>query len=430
MTLFWIIVALLIAGALGFVLPPLLRRRQLTQSATAATQPLNIAVYRDQLAELEADRRAGTLSDEQYERARVELEQRLLDDVGADNASPTAAATRGRASAIVMGLALPCVAVALYFAVGNPRALSPAEIPADASKGVTHAQVEAMVAKLAERMKQNPDDAQGWAMLGKSYAVMGRFDDAVAAYANAEKRAPDNPHLLADYADTLAMKQGQGLQGEPEALILRALKIDPNHLKSLALAGTIAFEKNDYAGALKYWEKLATLVPPDSDIARGVKSGIDEARGLLREKGGTAKAAATSSGKATNAAQAASGSNATNATQTAGGVSGTVTLAPALVAKAAPGDTVFIFARSAEGPRMPLAILRKKVSDLPLKFTLDDSLAMSPAARLSGAPQVIIGARISKSGDASPKPGDLQGASKPVNNTQQGVNVVIDTEVQ
>jgi cytochrome c-type biogenesis protein CcmH len=210
------------------------------------------------------------------------------------------------------------------------------------------------------------------------------------------------------------MVRGQSLEGEPEALIQRALKIDPNHFKALALAGTAAFDKKDYTGALQYWEKLATLLPPDSDMARGVQSSIAEARGLAG--GSVAKPA----DKPVVAAAAA----------TSGGVSGTVTLAPELAKKVSPDDTVFIFARAAEGPRMPLAIVRKKVSDLPLAFTLDDSTAMSPAARLSGTPQVVIGARVSKGGDAMPKSGDLQGFTKPVNNTAQGLKIVIDTEIQ
>jgi cytochrome c-type biogenesis protein CcmH len=416
MTLFWILAALLIAGALLFVLPPLLRRGVKASATAEPNQALNIAVYRDQQRELDADRRASTLSDEQYERARIELERRLLDDVAQ---APTRATVKpaSRVPAMVVGLAVPLLAVGLYFAVGNPRALAPVAVPANAGKDVTPQQIEAMVAKLAERMKQNPDDPQGWAMLAKSYAVMGRFEDASAAYGKAIERVPDNPHLLADYADALAMARGQTLLGEPEALIQRALKADPNHLKSLALAGTVAFEKKDYAGSLKYWEKLATLVPPDSEIARGVQSSIAEARGLMGGTSGTAKAA----DKPADTPAAAN---------TATGVSGTVTLAPALTAKTAPGDTVFIFARAAEGPRVPLAILRKKVSDLPITFTLDDSMAMSPAARLSGTPQVVIGARISKSGDAMPKSGDFQGFTKPVNNAAKNISIVIDTEVQ
>jgi len=405
MILFWAIAALLIAAALLFVLPPLLRR-SIEPSRTTA-EPLNVAVYRDQQRELEADRRAGTLTDEQYERARLELERRLLDDVEAGNAMASARPSSSRISAMVIGLMVPLAAIALYFAVGSPRALAPAPLPKDTSKGVTAEQVETMVAKLAERMKQNPDDPQGWAMLGKAYAVMNRFDDAAAAYGKAVERVPDNPHLLADYADALAMKQGQSLAGEPEALVARALKIDPNHPKSLALAGTIAFEKKDYAGALRHWEGLAAQVPPDSDVGRNVQASIAEARALMGSKDGK-----------------------NNAAGTGGGVSGTVTLAPALKDKVAPDDTVFIFARAVEGSRMPLAILRKKVSDLPAKFALDDSLAMSPATRLSGTQQVVIGARVSKSGNATPQPGDLQGFSKPVSNTDKGVSIVIDADVR
>ncbi len=415
MILFWSVAALLIAGALLFVLPPLLRRAAKHDVTAPENAALNVAVYRDQQRELEADRNAGTITDEQYERARVELERRLLDDVAADgNEAPAAARATSRAPAVIAGLAVPLLAVGLYFTVGAPRALAPLAIPADTSQGVTAAQVEAMVAKLAERMKQNPDDPQGWAMLGRSYAVMNRFEDAAAAYGKAVERVPDNPHLLADYADALAMARGQSLLGEPEALIQRALKIDPNHGKSLAMAGTIAFEKKDYAAAIGHWEKLAAQIPPDSDMARGVQSSITEARGLLvGKKGEGTQAAAKSADKAA-------------------GVSGTVALAPDLKAKAAPNDTVFIFARAAANdgsPRMPLAILRKKVSDLPITFTLDDSTAMSPATRLSGTLQVVIGARISKSGNAMPQPGDLQGASKPSPNTSSGVAVVIDTEV-
>ncbi len=416
MTLFWIFAVLLIAGALAFVLPPLLKRGVPLRAAAQPGNALNAAVYRDQLAELEADRHAGTLNDAQYEHARLELEQRLLDDVAAETPPVVTTTPSSRVAALVAGLAVPLIAVGLYYAVGNPRALAPVALPTDASQHVTPGQIEAMVAKLAQRLKQNPEDAQGWAMLAKSYSVMGRFDDAVAAYAKAVERVPNDASLLADYADAMAMAQGQNLAGEPEALIARALKIDPNHVKSLALLGTVAFDKKDYANALKHWEKAATLVPPGSPIAGSLASSIAEARGLAGGMGVVTAADTVVADKA------AAGS--------ANGVSGTVTLAPALTGKAAPGDTVFIFARAAEGPRMPLAIIRKKVSDLPVTFTLDDSTAMSPANRLSGTAQVIVGARISKSGDAMPKPGDFQGFTKPMSNAAKNVAIVIDTEIQ
>lgn len=420
MIIFWVVAAILITVALIFVLPPLLKRGKPAGVTAQANSALNVAVYRDQQQELESDRRAGTLSEEQYERARVELEQRLLEDVAATSGSASERPA-SRVAAALVGVAVPLLAVGLYFMVGTPRVMAPVEIAHSGAKGASAEQIEAMVAKLAERMRQNPDDPQGWAMLARSYTVMGRYEDSAAAYRKAVERVPDNPHLLADYADALAMAQGQKLQGEPEALIMRALKIDPNHVKSLALAGTIAFDKKDFATAIMHWEKMAALVPPDSEMSRNVQASISEARSLA-SVGGSKRVGVPEQPAATTATPSAPGPST--------GVSGKVTLAPALAAKVAPSDTVFIFARAAEGPRIPLAILRKKVSDLPIAFALDDSMAMNPSARLSAAPQVIIGARISKSGNAMPQPGDLQGATKPVSNSGSNIQVLIDTEVQ
>jgi cytochrome c-type biogenesis protein CcmH len=231
-----------------------------------------------------------------------------------------------------------------------------------------------MVERLALRLAQNPDDAEGWAMLARSYNVLGRYQDASLAYGKAVARIPGNASLLADYADALAMARGRRLQGEPEALIQRALAANPKHIKSLALAGSVAFEKRDYAGALSYWERITQLVPPDSDVARSIGGSIKEARTLAGAPAAPVMAAASQP-----------------AADAARGVSGIVQLAPALAGKVAPDDTVFIFARAAEGPRMPLAVLRKKASELPITFTLDDSLAMTPQARLSGVPQIIVG---------------------------------------
>jgi cytochrome c-type biogenesis protein CcmH len=224
---------------------------------------------------------------------------------------------------------------------------------------------------------------------------------------------PDDANLLTDYADALAVVNGRNLEGEPSQLIARALKMDPNNLKALSLAGTAAYLRKDFAGALRHWDKLAQLAP-DSDFVRQIQRGIDEAR---RQAGTPAPAAqAQAPGAAASAGATAS-------------VSGTVTLAKALAGKAAPDDTVFVFARAAAGSRVPLAILRKQVKDLPLKFTLDDSMAMSPAAKLSGSPQVIVGARISKSGGALAQPGDLQGLSAPVSLGTGGLIIEISQVV-
>lgn len=290
------------------------------------------------------------------------------------------------------------IAVAGYAWLGTPRALNSEDLiaaaPADADGPITSEQIEAMITGLATRLKDKPDDVEGWAMLGRSLMVLGRHDQAVPALQKAVALRGDDAVLLTEYADALAVVNGRNLDGEPSRLVAKALEIDPNNLKALMLAGVHAFQRQDAAQALKHWEKIVQLAP-GSELAQQIQSGIDKARTMA---GGAAAAVPASSPTAA----------------TASSVSGTVTLAPALAAKARPDDTVFVFARAAEGPRMPLAILRKQVKDLPLTFTLDDSMAMSPAAKLSSTPRVVVGARISASGNATPQAGDLQGFSAPV----------------
>jgi cytochrome c-type biogenesis protein CcmH len=404
-TLFWVIAVVLAAAALAFVLPPLLRTRRAPPGA--ANDATNVAVYRDQLRELEADLAAGTLAREQYDDARRELEARLLDDVRDAGSRPRVAAP-GRWAAISAGIAIPLVSIALYLAVGNPAALS----PESGSHGVTRQQIEDMVDRLAARMKENPGDPVGWAMLGRSYSVLDRFAEAAVAYANAVKNSPPDAQLLADYADALAMAQGRRLEGEPERLIAQALKIDPRNVKALALAGTAAFERHDFKGAIAHWQKILAIAPPNSDMAESIRDSIADAEKLA---GGPVKAPPAPA----RAAAAASGT-----------VSGTVQLAPALAARVAPGDTVFIFARAVDGPRAPLAVTRREVRELPATFTLDDRMAMAPGMNLSAHARVVVGARVSKSGQPTPQPGDFEGLSTPVKVGDTGVVVVIGTEVR
>ncbi len=405
MTAFWIVVIVFIAVAVLLVLPPLIRSGSGSQVSRSAA---NVAIYRDQLRELEADMRAGTLSAELYEQARHEIEARLLEDLSRPD---TAAAQhqKWRGAAIALALAIPLCAVGLYFIVGNPQALSPADT--DTSHGMNAQQIQAMVSRLAERLKAYPNDGKGWVMLGRSYGALGRFDEAASALANAVELMPDNADVLADYADTLAMTQGGRLQGKPEEIIERALKIDPDNPKALALAGTVVFEKKDYRTAVDYWEHLLRLVAQeDPEFARSVSASIAEARQLGNLGGGREAAP--------------------SAAQGATGVSGMVKLAPALANKVAPTDTVFIFARAAEGPRMPLAIVRKQARELPITFKLDDSMAMAPEMKMSKFPKLVVGARISKSSNAAPQPGDLQGLSGTVTNGTAGITVLIDKEIR
>ena len=405
MNTFWILAVLLAAAALAFVLPSLLAR---TRRAGATSREANVALYRDQMKELDADLAAGTLAPQLHEEARREIERRVLEDAAA--AAAPAAASSARATAIALAFAVPVLAIGLYLAVGTPGALSPQA--SEVSHGITRAQIEHMVTGLAARLKENPDDVEGWAMLGRSLSVLDRYPEAAAAYANAVKRSPPSAQLLADYANALAMAQGQRLEGEPERLIAQALKLEPDNVKALMLAGSAAFEKKDFKSAIAHWERILKVVPPDADIVELVKDGIEDARKLA--------------GLPT---RPAAGKPVTAPGPGPGGITATVRLAPGIAAKASPADSVFIFARPVQGPRMPLAVVRKQVRDLPATITLDDSMAMTPAAKLSGHEQVVVGARVSKSGNPAPQPGDLEGLSAPVKVGAAGVTIVIDREV-
>lgn len=414
MIVFVSIAALLAVLALAMLTRPLwLKKRPLA----APGESDSIAALRQQLDQLDGLHKAGVLGESQYTEAKVALERRIVDLVV--NAPAQAPAQEPRVStALLFGLvAFVCIAAAAGYALlGTPQGLKPELAQAGAAASspegghpINSEQIEVMIEKLSVRLKERPDDADGWAMVGRSYAVLGRHDQAVPAFKRAMALRPEDAVLLADYADALAVTNGRNLEGEPSRLIAQALKIDPNNLKALSLAGTAAFDRKDFAGALRDWEKM-TKIAPDSQFAQQIQSGIDEARKLM---GGRS---------VTPMASQPAGSSPAIGDAT---ISGTVTLSAALAGRAGSEDTLFVFARAAEGSRMPLAILRKQVKDLPLTFTLDDSMAMSPAARLSSAKRVVVGARISKGGDAAAKAGDLQGLSAPMNVGTRGLKIEI-----
>ena len=415
MTLFVVSGVLLALLTLALLTHPLWRRDRGGAAPDSASAALRQQI--DQLAALHA---AGALGQAQHDQARAVLEKRLADALVA---APATSPAPRPAKALLGGLAgfVGVVAIAGYAWIGTPQALDPAAAGAAAAGAaaaggdptVTVEQIDTMIEALAARLKERPNDADGWMMLGRSYAALGRHEQAVPAFKQAMTLRPDDAGLITDYADTLAMANGRSLEGEPSRLIEQALKVDPNNLKGLSLAGSVAFNRQDYAQALRHWEKLAQLAPT-SELAQQIQGSIDEAR---RRAGGAV--AAPTQAPAAAAPPPLPGT----------AVSGTVTLAPALAAKARPDDTVFIFARAAEGPRMPLAILRKQVKDLPLSFTLDDSMAMTPAARLSSVPRVVVGARVSARGEATPQPGDLQGYSAPVAPGAVGLKIQISEVV-
>ena len=416
--------------ALGLLLPALLGRGSNAAPLRSATaRQSNLEILRGQLAQLDAELAAGSLNAEQHVRARAEIERRALDEESAEQAPPVAGPARK--TAFGLALSVPVFALVAYALVGNLQGLDPKATAVRVEPGgeVTLAQVEELVDTLAKRLESpgsaQAGDVQGWTMLARSYGALQRFPEASRAYARAIALAPQDAQLLADRADALAMMQGRKLAGEPQQLVEKALQIDPNNLKALAMAGSGAFESRDYGAALNFWGRARQLAGNDSDFAQGLDSSIAEAR--LAQSGTVASnSAAGNQGVVASAPSSTSTSTATAGISNAR-IAGRVSLAPALAAQVAPGDTVFIYARATEGPRMPLAILRKSAADLPITFTLDDSLAMSPQMSLSKYPRVVLGARVSRSGNAMSQAGDLQGQLSDVATGSSGLELVIDS---
>ena len=381
-----------------------------------------------QLDQLEELIRSGALKGKGAQRARDKLEAQMLLAVmaggkGTDAAAGDAGARPSRR--LLLGIAAFVLAFgALGYAWrGNFEGLAvgpgtPAA--AEAGGGAEHAmgkgQIEALTQKLADRLKSQPDDAEGWSMLGRSYAVLGRYGDAVGAFRKLIELRPDDAQAYADAADAVGMANDRKLQGEPEKLIAQALKLDPDNPKALGLAGTVAFDKGDYPAAAKHWERALAKLDTASPMAQQLRGAVNEARQRAGLPPLAAAAATAESG----------GAAATPAAPAGAHVQARITLAPALAAKVNPDDPVFIFARAPEGgPKAPLAIQRRQVRDLPLELTLDESMAMSPAMALSTQKRVIVGARISKSGSAIAQAGDLQGLSAAVDVGAKGVKVEI-----
>ena len=293
MILFWAVCAVLILIALAFVLPPLMQRSvQVDVKSGDERRQANIAVYRDQLSELDADLRNGIVGEEQYAQDRDEIERRLLEDTAQARSKKTAAAPgNGRNTAYILGLGIPFIAIIFYVKVGEPNLIenpAPVGTPAAATSAApperSQEQIEANVAKLAQKLQSNPNDPQGWTMLARSYSSLEKFSDAANAYAKAVELSPKDADLLAEYAFSIAMANGRSLQGKPMELINRALQVDPENAKVLQLAGSAAFEAKDYNKAVDYWQRVLKKVPPNSDVGQAITERINEAKTLAGSK--------------------------------------------------------------------------------------------------------------------------------------------------
>ena len=404
MTAFIVAAAAAVAIVLVLLMRPYFGRLAPGQSSRAQ---LNAAIYREQFAKLEQDLGEGTLSQADYAQAKAELQRRVLEDTDvADQQSTVVGAPRK--TMIGIALAVPIVAGALYLQIGTPAAMDPLAMQAAAAghgQITSPEQLEQMVAALAQKMEQEPGNLKGWAMLARSYKAIGRPADAQKAFERAGSFIDDDPEMLASYADVAASNAGT-LAGKPTELIDKALRVDPNHPMSLWLKGTADFEQKKYPQAIATWERLVAMLQPGSDDARMLEGAINDARSKAGLPAGAVAAAPA-------------GAN----------IKGTVELDPALKANASPDDVVMVIARR-PGTRMPLAVLRKRAAELPLQFTLDDSLSMDPNSRLSSVREIEVEARISKSGLAKQEPGDLLSQAQTVKLGADGVALRVAKVVQ
>ena len=409
MLVFWIIAFILVLIALALILPVLIRPDHVENFDANAEKN---AIFRQQFAELEQDKENGVLEGAQYDAAKSELERRYLEEVVNTEMAVVVSRPDWKLAALLLAT-LPIAAGLLYYKLGSPISISIPAVSPDitASQPVAEhsamtSDLEPLLESLKKKLEMNPADGAGWALLARSYVELRQHDKSISAYENAVKVISDDPQLLADYADALAVVNGHQLSGKPEALVNQALKLDPHHVKSLMLAATAAFNRKDYHQAISFWERLEQDLPTDSEVLPEVKASLSEARVLSGEK--------------------AVPKSAEKRPITTTGVKGTVTISPAFAEKLDASTTVFIFARNTHGQSMPLAIERTTVGRLPYAYHLDDSKALIPDHKISQASEIVIVARVSKAGDAKQQSGDLQGLSKMIKPDGKIVDIEIN----
>jgi cytochrome c-type biogenesis protein CcmH len=415
MMLFWTLTAVMIAAALAIIAPALLRRQQQTALDRNAQ---NVAIARERLAELDAELASGQISAEEHADTKLELEQILLQDIEA-NGEGKPAASRGGAfgkfTLLTLVVLVPLLSVLLYQLLGTP-ALITAKAPTPATTTghgnmASAGSMADLAVKLRQRLEEkSPDDANGWFLLGRTYMTMKDYPQASMAFERAYKLTGDQPNVLLALADALTMTR-QGIATDRAAeLVEKALALEPENTTALWMAGLNAADQGNYTRALELLQKLHPLLA----------DAPEEQRQLALQIGRIAAAAGVESPIPETAAPAAQLPTIASASAK---VRVKVSLSPAMQQKAGRNDTVFIYAKAMNGPRFPLAATRYRVSDLPVELTLDDSLAVMPAAKISDFPRVKVGARVSSSGNAIAQSGDLIGEQA---NVKVGGNEVID----
>ena len=384
-SVFLLLVGVLIVIAFLFILPPLWRKQS---DLNVDLDQRNVKIAQHRLAELKENLRSGGLNQTQYDEQLADLEQALSDDLDIQS-KVNLVSKQSHWIIYVLVIVMPFLAGTLYWSLGNFQAVSHSAEMAIDPDVIKVAQINKMVNGLAEKLKNNPDDAQGWLMLGRSYNVLEQHALALDAFANAYRLLGDQTEILLLYADALGYVNDRNLTGKPSELISKALALEPENMKALWLAGMAKAQQGDADTAMKLWKKLEALLPPGSEYQQEIQSLLAQLK----------------SETATVATQPE-----TVATTSSVSITVQVSLAPELIESAAATDTVFVYAQALSGPKMPLAIARKQVSDLPITVSLNDTMAMMPTMKLSNFSEVKLLARVSKSGNAMAQAGDLIGS--------------------
>jgi len=399
MITFWILAAAMVAIALVFLFRPL--RLDSNKSDVDRTAQ-NIAITKERLNELKLEFEQNTINEEEYRKTREELEQALLNDVEqpvSEEIKQTASASNNRITRFALMFTVPALAVSLYAYLGRAELIDGArqQVAAPASnRAAKLGTIEEMVEKLATKMKDNPDNAEGWFMLGRSYMSLKKYKEAVDALEKTNQLVPNNPVIMLQYADALTMLRGGQIRGKPFELIKRAVEIKPDDPTGLWLLGMGYEEQGEYQKAISYWNLLLPLLKDERSTS--------EVKNLIRQ----AKSKAGINLSETTPAEVAK----TNKQSAAVSLKVKVELDQKMNSQVSANDTVFIFAKAVSGPPMPLAVVRKQVKDLPLQVTLDDSMAMVPDMKLSSFDKVQLIARVSKSGKPLLQAGDLYSKEK------------------
>lgn len=406
---FWLIAALLLLISLFVISITLLR----THDEKDLVSEKNTDLYEQRLAEIEQDINNGLLSGTEAKEVKKELQLTLLNEDESKEKIEGKESSSSTVTAILLLIVIPIFAIGLYQHLGQPELIQKAELLSDFHNAKNQEEqlssIEDMLTQLEQRLINEPDDVDGWLMLTNSYSALERYPDALRAVNNLYRLRSDDPTVIFRYADILSMVNDGMLAGKPTELLDEGLKIDPENTNGLWLAGLAANERGDNGQAIIYWQRLVPKLKENSKSQQQIKKYIEMAGGPAAEMvEETSTAAMAQEYK----------------------IQVNVSLSSDLIDEANGDDTIFIYAQAISGPPMPIAAVRKKVSDLPLQVTLDDSMAMMPTNKLSDHKQVKITARISKSGNAIAASGDLIGTLEAVQtDTNESINLNIDQKI-